>query len=42
MTLFLADENVDYPIIARLRELGYNVQLIAEECPSLDDSGFWS
>ncbi len=38
MTPFLADENVDFPIIARLRELGYKVQSIAEDCPSLDDT----
>ena len=38
MTLFLADENVDFPIIARLRELDYSVQSIAEDCPSLNDT----
>ena len=38
MTLFLADENVDFPIIARLRELGYRVESIAEDCPSIDDT----
>ena len=38
MTLFLADENVDFPIIAHLRALGYSVQSIAEDCPSLDDT----
>jgi len=38
MTIFLADENVDLPIIARLRELGYAVQSIAEDCPGVDDT----
>ncbi len=38
MTLFLADENVDFPIIARLRELDYSVQSIAEDFPSLNDT----
>lgn len=38
MTLYLADENVDLPIIARLRELGYNVQSVAEGWPSLNDT----
>ena len=38
MTLFVADENVDYLILTNLREQGYSVESIAEQCPSLKDS----
>lgn len=38
MSLFLADENVDFPVITRLRGAGYRVQSVAEDCPSLDDT----
>ena len=38
MTLYLADENVDAPIIDRLREVGYEVRSIAEECPGMNDT----
>lgn len=34
---FLADESVDHPIIARLREDGHTVDSIAEESPGVRD-----
>ena len=33
----LADEGVDYPVINALRNLGHDVQSIAEESPGLSD-----
>lgn len=37
MSLYLADENVDFPILESLREQGYRVDSIAEDCPGLKD-----
>jgi predicted nuclease of predicted toxin-antitoxin system len=36
--LFLADEGVDFRIIAALRRLGHRVDSVAEESPSIPDS----
>lgn len=36
--LFLADEGVDFRVIAALRLLGYQVQSIAEDSPSIPDT----
>ena len=35
----LADESVDWPIIARLRDDGHDVPAIAEDSPGLPDLG---
>lgn len=35
---FLADEGVDFRIIKALRQLGYRIDSIAEESPSIPDS----
>lgn len=35
---FVADEGVDWPIVARLRQLGHVVWYVAEESPSISDS----
>ncbi|MCC6603426.1 MAG: DUF5615 family PIN-like protein [Anaerolineae bacterium] len=35
---FLADEGVDAPIVAELRQAGFQVAYVAELSPSIDDS----
>lgn len=34
---FLVDENVDFPIVQFLRNEGFDVASVAEDCPSIDD-----
>jgi predicted nuclease of predicted toxin-antitoxin system len=34
---FLADENIDLPLVVELRVLGYDVLSISESFPSIDD-----
>ena len=36
--LFLADEGVDFRIVTALRSLGYQIDTIAEESPSIPDT----
>lgn len=38
----LADENIDQPIVDRLRQEGYDVVYIAELAPSIDDDDVMS
>ena len=37
MMRFLADENVDFPVITILRQHGYDIRSVLEEFPSIDD-----
>lgn len=36
--IFLADENLDFPIISALRNAGYDVLSVLELSPSIDDN----
>jgi len=36
--IFLADENLDFPIISALRNAGYDVLSVSELSPSIDDN----
>ena len=35
---FLVDESVDFPVVAFLRNRGFDVASISEDCPSLEDT----
>lgn len=35
---FIADEGVDWPVVARLRQLGHTVWYVAEMSPSISDA----
>lgn len=35
---FLVDENVDFPVVQFLRNEGFDVASVADDCPSIDDA----
>ena len=35
---FCVDESVDFPVVSFLRNKGFDIKSISEECPSLEDN----